>query len=215
MQPLPERFTERLIRSLEHRIRLLHRSNSHFFILGATGNVYTVTLSAAPSCNCPDPTTPCKHILFLYIRVLSLSPDDPCLRTRTLRPCQLTRLLSAPVSSETVAGAAIRQRFHELYLRRIATTPPVITVEDNSTCPICLEEMGVGGRRLVACATCKNPIHEECLMAWKNRRSRTCVICRARWRNIDEEDRYINLSAYVSEDDEVAHNSDYDYEICY
>ncbi|KAI3706799.1 hypothetical protein L6452_24772 [Arctium lappa] len=208
MQPSSEPLTQP---SLDHRLRLLHRSNSHFFILGATANVYTVTLSATPSCTCPHPTahSPCKHILFLYIRVLSLSLHDPCLRRRTLRPCQLARLLSAPVSCQTVAGPAIRQRFHELYLRRIATKPPVVTVEDDSMCPVCLEEMGVeDGRRLVACATCKNPIHEECLMAWKRRRTRTCVICRARWRGIGEEERYINLSAYVSEDDHnMAHNS--------
>ncbi|KAI3729762.1 hypothetical protein L6452_18428 [Arctium lappa] len=204
----PEPLTERVLRALEHRLRLLHRSNSDFFILGATGNVYTVSLSAAPSCTCPDRTTPCKHILFVYIRVLSVSLDDPCLWHRTLHPRQLTRLLSSPVSSDAVAGVAIRQRFHEMYLHRAAThpdgkTPPVLA-EEGSMCPVCLEEMGRGDRKLVACATCKNPIHEECLLAWKRssrRRSTSCVICRARWRDRTEQERYINLSAYVSEDE--------------
>ncbi|KAI3976778.1 hypothetical protein MKX01_008636 [Papaver californicum] len=45
-------------------LRLLHRSAAYFFILGSTGNVYTVRLSRTPSCNCPDSAFPCKHILF-------------------------------------------------------------------------------------------------------------------------------------------------------
>ncbi|KAI3687755.1 hypothetical protein L1987_81457 [Smallanthus sonchifolius] len=106
--PLSEHFTGRLLRSLENPLRLLHRSNADFFILGATGNVYTVTLSTTPTYSCPDPTTPCKHILFLYIRVLSFSLDEPCLRRHTLRTCELTRLLSAEVSDEAVAGASVR-----------------------------------------------------------------------------------------------------------
>ncbi|KAI3691149.1 hypothetical protein L2E82_49368 [Cichorium intybus] len=214
----PEPLTERVLRALENPLRLLHRSNNDFFILGATGNVYTVTLSEAPSCTCPDSTTPCKHILFVYVRLLSVSLDDPCLWRRNLRPCQLTRLLSAPVSTDAVAGVAIRQRYQELYLQRAATGPdgkgPPVQAEEGSTCPVCLEEMGRGDRKLVACETCKNPIHEECLMAWKRssrRRSPSCVICRARWRDPAEK-RYLNLSAYVSADENtVLDQQDEDY----
>ncbi|PHU09262.1 hypothetical protein BC332_21122 [Capsicum chinense] len=56
--------------------------------------------------------------------------------------------------------------------------------------------------RVVACGTCKNPIHEECLMAWKRsnrRRSIRCVICRPRWRDVrasEQQEKYLNLSAY-------------------
>ncbi|XP_076918288.1 uncharacterized protein LOC143578683 [Bidens hawaiensis] len=204
----PEPLTKRILRALEQRLRLLHRSNSEFFILGATGNVYTVNLAASPSCTCPDRTTPCKHILFLYIRVLSVSLDDPCLWRTTLHPNQVARLLSAPVSLETVAGLTIRQRFQEMYQHRAATHPggkvPPVQAEEGAECPVCLEDMGREGRKLVACATCKNPIHEECLLAWKRssrRRSTSCVICRARWRDRAEQERYINLSAYVSQDE--------------
>lgn len=65
--------------------------------------------------------------------------------------------------------------------------------------------------RVVACGTCRNPVHEECLLRWKRssgRRSASCVICRARWRDHQQQqqqkDRYLNLSAYVSEEEEAA-----------
>ncbi|RYQ85296.1 hypothetical protein Ahy_B10g104817 isoform B [Arachis hypogaea] len=170
-------ISDRIVRALRHRLLLLHRSTTTFFVFGATGNVYTVNLSSTPSCTCPDRTTPCKHILFVLIRVLGVPLDDACLRRRTLRPCQVQRLMAAPTLPEAVAGDALK----------------------------CMEEMGKE-EKLVACGTCRNPIHEECLMRWKRssgRRSASCVICRARWRNRAEQDKYVNLSAYVSEDDDV------------
>ncbi|KAK3023138.1 hypothetical protein RJ639_043977 [Escallonia herrerae] len=197
-QPL----TDRVLRALGHRLRLLHRADSNFFVLGATGNVYTVTLSSTPSCTCPDRTTPCKHILFVYIRVLGISLDDGCLWRKSLRPCQLSRLLAMPMLTEYLAGANAREWFHHLFFRE-RQQEKSIGVEDGATCPICLEEMG-GGEKLVACGTCRNAIHEECLLAWKRsnrRRSTSCVMCRARWRDIADQERYLNLSVYVGQDD--------------
>jgi hypothetical protein len=60
--------------------------------------------------------------------------------------------------------------------------------------------------RVVSCGTCRNPIHEECLRRWKRsrgRRAASCVICRARWRDRADQERYLNLAAYVSEDNNV------------
>lgn len=207
-----QHLSERVIRALRHHLRLLHRSDSTFYVLGATGNVYTITLSSTPSCSCPDRTTPCKHILFIYIRVLNISLDDTCLWRRTLRPCQLSRLLNTPMSSQALAGASTRAKFHQLYFQdrfdNNNNTRPILNLEDGTLCPICLEELK-REEKLVACATCRNLLHEECLMAWKRssrRRSTSCVICRARWRSIrerEDQERYLNLSAYVREDDMV------------
>ncbi|CAI9093549.1 OLC1v1029068C1 [Oldenlandia corymbosa var. corymbosa] len=204
-QPL----AERVIRALRHRIRLLHRCDSTFFVLGATGNVYAVNLSSTPSCTCPDRTKPCKHILFVFIRVLGVPLDDSCLWRRTLRPCQLNRLLSLPASADTLAGSNVREMFHQLFFRegRPGGSAGEVEVGEGATCPVCLEEMGKLGEKIVACGTCRNPIHHECLMAWKKssrRRSASCVLCRARWRNpAAEQDKYLNLSAYISEEDDM------------
>lgn len=81
-------------------------------------------------------------------------------------------------------------------------------MEEGTTCPVCLEEMDGKEERVVACGTCRNPIHEECLMRWKRstgRRSASCVICRARWRvrtSTSEQDKYLNLSAFVTQVEE-------------
>ncbi|KAJ4708086.1 Mitogen-activated protein kinase kinase kinase 1-like protein [Melia azedarach] len=212
---LTQPVTDRIARALRHQLRLLHRSDSLFFVLGATGNVYTVNLSSSPSCTCPDRITPCKHILFVFIRVLGVSPDDTCLRRRTLRPCQLSRLLSSPTLAEAMAGASLRERFHQLFFRarnnNNGSAGPVVEIEDGRACPICLDEMGKEDR-LVACGTCKNLIHEECWVGWKRsrgRRAASCVICRARWRDRSDQEKYLNLAAFVNQEDDhhTAENS--------
>lgn len=199
-QPL----ADRIFRALHHHLRLLHRSESNFFILGATGNVYTVTLTTTPSCTCPDRRTPCKHILFVLIRVLGVSLDDACLRRKTLRPCRLSRLLSKPSLCDSLASASVRQRFHQLFFQgRQGGLGPHVEIEEGTTCPICLDEMEKE-ERVVACGTCKNVVHENCLIKWRRSRGRrggSCVICRARWRDLSDQERYLNLAAYVSEDD--------------
>lgn len=195
---------DRIIRALRHRLRLLHHSESNFFVLGATGNVYTVTLSTTPSCTCPDRTTPCKHILFIFIRVLGVPLDDICLRRRTLRPCQLRRLLGLPILAEALAGASVRERFHQLFSQaRQGPSESNVETENGTACPVCLDDMG-REERVVGCRTCQNQVHEECFLKWRRsrgRRSASCVICRARWRERTDQEKYLNLAAYVSEDD--------------
>ncbi|XP_043704907.1 uncharacterized protein LOC122654743 [Telopea speciosissima] len=200
-------IADRIVRAFRHRLGLLHRLGAIFFVLGDSGNVYTVTLTGTPSCTCPDRTTPCKHILFVFLRVLGVSLEDTCLRRRILRPCQLSRLLGSPTSPDSLAGVRVRERFHQLFSHSSTRGVPsrVADLEDGATCPICLDEMGKEDR-VVTCRACRNPLHEDCQQRWKRsrgRRSATCVICRARWRETAEQEMYLNLAAYVSEEDEV------------
>jgi len=76
------------------RERLEGELKEAFKVLGSTGNVYTVTISHVPSCDCPDALkgNHCKHILFIFLKVLGVpessghyyqkyvSPLDRCRR---------------------------------------------------------------------------------------------------------------------------------------
>ncbi|KAK9684851.1 hypothetical protein RND81_10G237000 [Saponaria officinalis] len=208
-----EAFVERVTHALSHPLLLLYRSDPDFYVHGATGNVYVVNLTANLSCTCPDKVSPCKHILFVLVKVLGVSLDDSCLRRRVLKPSQLERLQSTPSSIDTLADPALREKFHQvLFLRKelggegIGATKlaPCVDVEKGSICPICLNEMGKSGDRLVSCGTCKIPIHEKCLMAWKMTQRRKlvrCVTCRSRLEDKADQERYLNLSAYFNKKD--------------
>ncbi|KAI3923352.1 hypothetical protein MKW98_026945 [Papaver atlanticum] len=91
-QPVADQIKE----ALQERLCLLHCCEADFFNLGATGDVFNVRLSTTPSCSCPDRMVPCKHTLFVFLRVLEVSLSDSCVRRKTLEPGQLTRHSTPP-----------------------------------------------------------------------------------------------------------------------
>jgi hypothetical protein len=242
------RVANRIIRALQHQLRLLHRAGAEFFVLGATGNVYTVTLATSPACTCPDPAAPCKHILFVLLRVLGLSLDEACVWRQTLRPCQVARLVGSPTYPEVLAGPRARERFHQLWSAQAATAASRAEQQrrqeactasagrplDGVACPVCLEEMApaaaeapggvaaAGQALLLTCGTCRNSVHAECFARWKRvraRRAATCVVCRARWRKPSrdrgqDQQQYMNLSAYMNEENEVVDMQIEDASLC-
>lgn len=208
---------ERILRAFGHPLRLLHRSGADFFVLGSTGNVYQVTLTAAPSCSCPDRVVPCKHILFVLLRALGVPLDAPCLWRPSILPDELSRLLATPTAEAAgvLAGAHARERFQQLLGgERSAGADERAEVEEEeeegAVCPVCLDEIGRGDNQgLVRCGRCGNALHEECWTRWRRSRGRRmaiCVICRAQWRRWRrrEQDAYINLSAYMTDDEYMA-----------
>eukprot|EP00439_Symbiodinium_sp_Y106_P032612 s1128_g3.t3 len=84
---------DRIDRALEQRLYLLKLERPHaggagglFHVLGSTGNVYTVHIGTKPSCDCPDflkGRGPCKHILFIWLRVLRLEETGEMKLTKT------------------------------------------------------------------------------------------------------------------------------------
>lgn len=211
-----QQVADRIIRALEHQLRLLHRDGPHFYILGSTGNVYTVTLAATPSCTCPDRSNPCKHILFILLRVLNLTFDEACVWRRSIRPCELARFLAMPSASDVLAGPRARAMFLRLLSgsnqQGRALAEVTVLRQEGEVCPVCLDEMIDGqGVRLVTCGTCGNSVHGECFDRWKRSRGRrgvSCVVCRARWRERRQGEMYVNLSVYVSGDDELVQETD-------
>ena len=86
-----------------HRMYLLERApvrepgaaadgaEAHFVVLGATKNVYTVTIGRHLHCTCPDfaKGNVCKHQLFVMLRVLKLGGEDTAVWQRALLPSEV------------------------------------------------------------------------------------------------------------------------------
>lgn len=115
---------ERIERAYQHRLYLIEErmigsppTGSEFVVLGATGNVYSVKVEQRPSCTCPDAAkgNTCKHLLFVMLRVLKLSPSDPRAWQTALLTSELQDLLTISATNEGIlASQTVRQRFHEL-----------------------------------------------------------------------------------------------------
>jgi hypothetical protein len=87
------------------------------FVLGATGNFYTVKLNQMPSCSCPDAAkgNTCKHLLFVMLRVLKLPQSDPWVWQKALLSTKLEDLLNISTVNEGIIGSQrVRHWFHEI-----------------------------------------------------------------------------------------------------
>ena len=69
---------------------LAHR----FDVAGSTGNVYHTRINALPSCTCPDwekRRDTCKHIIFVYLKVLKLPIHSSVIPQKGLLQSEVTK----------------------------------------------------------------------------------------------------------------------------
>ncbi|MCL7034824.1 hypothetical protein MKW94_028868, partial [Papaver nudicaule] len=201
------------------RLRLLDRDGNIFFVLGETGNVYTVMLCRIPSCNCPYWHTPCKHILFVFLRILRMIPRDDRLEVKVLKDalqskilddCQVGRISNMGSLTRSFAGDRVRKRF--FYLRRALSTvspPQKIQLEIGVKYPYCEGDLNDVDKSnpVVECEACGEAGHESCLVTFKLRQEGgSCSTCKAHWSAVADENKYLNLAVYVEneEDDPVS-----------
>ncbi|CAB4478251.1 unnamed protein product [Rhizophagus irregularis] len=92
---------ERMIRAEQQRIYLIERNKINdlrekFVIVGPAGNVYTVTIAHLPDCNCPDFTKGflCKHIFFVYLKVLGVNRDSTLIYQKALLSKELRSIFT-------------------------------------------------------------------------------------------------------------------------
>ncbi|KAI8611970.1 hypothetical protein BC830DRAFT_1068200, partial [Chytriomyces sp. MP71] len=176
--------------------RHVHEALHHeFAVLGSTGNVYTVNISRLPDCSCPDfqKGNLCKHILFVYLKVLRVNEHSHVIFQKALLTSELTEIFATAaqhdpavlangtvvakyktMTSELQEGAddlngAMRQRSWQ-----------------DTSCPICFEEFEETDALVWCQASCGNNMHRACFDNWQKATKAkgsavNCVFCRAEW----------------------------------
>ena len=150
----PPNIAARLERAKTQRLVLIERDHDAFEVMGSMGNQYTVRISNNHKCNCPDFHKPCKHILFVLLKVLDM-PESPLLWKRNL-------------SDEEVSDV-------------LKTEPSESKARDNDVCPACFDQLDAHDP---SCRRCGNRTHKGCLSLWKKHCKKTgsaftCMYCRA------------------------------------
>ncbi|KAG8779577.1 hypothetical protein FRC15_010059 [Serendipita sp. 397] len=195
----PKAILERVDRVKTQRFYMIDRekigsfTRERFKVLGSTGNVYTVTITNLPTCDCPDflKGNHCKHILFVYLKVLNVKESSNLFYQKALLDSELLAIFTeAPAAPNSVANS----RVLTAYANAVGKPGPSGSVADASEmrrnvdgedCPVCYEEMkGKTASELdsiVFCDTCKNGLHADCFRMWSMRTPVTCVYCRAAW----------------------------------
>lgn len=213
---------DRRLRSNTHRLFLVARDGGPrpdapvFVVMGSNGNVYRCTISNYPQCTCPDfikradssAHGPCKHLIFVFLRVLKVKEDDPVWWQVRLIPEELTRILAdAPPTArlDCMAENSVREQYAAVSAQPHPSSSTAAAVassnKDNDTpaasgdCPVCFEGMGpgsgsdttskdnaTGADPVTACGGCRQYFHERCLKMWARAQPAdpTCPLCRAK-----------------------------------
>lgn len=172
------------------------------------GNVYTVVVGPVPSCDCPDHLRGnlCKHILFIYLKVLKVKKPHLLYQTSLLSSelkqifedsdSKLHGRFSIPMANETV-----REKYEQLLLEEKEDKSEVKSkreevvrqeIDETSQCPVCCEEFMNSRESVVFCRFgCGNNIHSSCFNEWCKVQPSypTCVICRSLWSEENNEEK--------------------------
>lgn len=201
---------QRIERALNQRLYLLEMSRHEqsvaatFAVLGSTGNVYSVVFSHQPSCNCPDfmrGNCCCKHILFIWLRVLRCAQDDPMIWQNALLTSELESVLEPFFRRRRrvlpLADKSMRDAYQAAQGRCSGTDTESPSLETESSlprrcrqalegedCPVCFESMTADDESsglLCFCLACGNNLHRDCIKQWQKASSGECPLCRADW----------------------------------
>ncbi|KAI0001916.1 hypothetical protein BJV77DRAFT_24576 [Russula vinacea] len=191
----PKNILDRVARVMSQRFFMIDRRREgeelceEFKVLGSTGNVYTVQIDRLPSCDCPDAAhgNHCKHILFIFLKVLQVPQSSGLWYQKALLASELQCIFAnAPQAPNALAHDSVRDAYARASGKAPASTPSdskrrIPGPEDS--CPICYEDMhGIAQDKLVFCEECGNALHTECFGQWRRRAAEvTCVWCRAKW----------------------------------
>ncbi|KAH7097506.1 hypothetical protein BKA62DRAFT_817143 [Auriculariales sp. MPI-PUGE-AT-0066] len=199
----PKAILERVDRVLTQRFCLVDRTRNgdelreEFQVLGSTGNVYTVAIDIVPSCNCPDASKGnfCKHILFVFLKVLSVPQSSTYWYQAALLTSELEWVFSnAPAAPQlSITNARVKAAYDTATGKILAAAADDGTIddtdklpEDGDDCGICYDEMAGNEQTLRKtlswCTTCHKPVHTNCFSMWlQAKRGETCVYCRSPW----------------------------------
>lgn len=153
--------------------------HAEFAVFGTTGNVYECHVCANPSCTCPDFAGDlrsgggasaggrggrhgghiCKHLLWVYMRVLGVQRDDRVLCQVALLQSELAKMLATPTRAQRaeLAAAAVREAY-------LAATGGARGTEELAPPPVTRQPVrsadGDGEIEPVTCPVCFDPLED-------------------------------------------------------
>eukprot|EP00928_Gymnodinium_smaydae_P006987 TRINITY_DN124_c0_g2_i1.p1 TRINITY_DN124_c0_g2~~TRINITY_DN124_c0_g2_i1.p1 ORF type:complete len:1488 (+),score=212.99 TRINITY_DN124_c0_g2_i1:207-4466(+) len=167
---------ERIERAMEHRLMLIRseivdQGTIAVSVLGHTGNVYDARLGPRVECSCPDfakTKRVCKHLIFVFVRVLGVPREDPRIWQQSLQPPEL-RELQERLRSQTESssdGSTIHAP-DSVVCALDAIGPPVIRRPLGDVCPVCFDQvLALPGT--TCCVACGRNVHGECFAQWRS-----------------------------------------------
>ena len=169
----------RFERAISQPIRIIDKCGDrvdkfvNFKMRGAGGSTYNVGLTPDNAmCTCPDyqqrgHVVPCKHILYIYIRVLKMPAIEFVYNNHNR------------FEGYFVDYAGAYERSHRLIKTECSAGGRNERNERaDLDCCICYDVLGISG--LAKCVHCKHQVHSDCISIWVQQHP-TCPLCRGVW----------------------------------
>lgn len=183
-----------------------------FDVMGSTGNVYKVVIKKNSTCKCPDflfRKNTCKHLYFVYLKVLKAKGDFPKIFTKP----QLEKLF---FNLENITNNLYaNEQFREAYINKIKNEAKTSSENNlgfkeqkvDDSCPICMDDFEPQSEDLDFCRYgCGKSVHKNCFKMWTKKNNGNCVFCREEWEIVETKRKkgsgygnYINLYAEVDQ----------------
>lgn len=150
---------------------------------------YRVVVGERQECSCHTGLKLCKHLVFVMVKVLRLSPDNPLAWQLSL----VDREIGDILSGKYIVISRVQRRAGRM--RKAPASPEDNkslkasrrVLEEGEPCPICYDDMDVETEAISFCeAKCGRGIHSKCMKVWAENREQsheliTCPLCRADW----------------------------------
>lgn len=177
-----------------------------FDLCGTTGNLYTVTINASPSCTCPDHEQRkrrCKHIYFILVRIMGVSRENEDKLEYDQRDLE-EMFDNMPTEMTEVTTGKANDDMLNRYTRLTIKTNKDGTVRSqkinsDSRCPVCLDNLKGTKEPTTHCRYgCGSVVHVDCADMFNRHRKKTgyaavCFVCQKRWDTDDADLDYLNL----------------------
>jgi len=209
-------YNPRIKRALKEKLFLVDIKETdnfyekHFSVMGTTGNIYTVKIKLNSStCNCPDYIKRkdfCKHIYFVYIKVLKADQDFEDEHQDESWLLNLYNNLER-VTQKLYASEVIR----EIYINKIKNDSKtnlnnnigIKVQKKDKDCPVCMDILENGENIDFCKFGCGKSIHSQCfkMFCTKNlKMTPKCVYCRTEWdKNVENDNTNKENSDFPSE----------------
>ncbi|RHZ58866.1 hypothetical protein Glove_367g28 [Diversispora epigaea] len=160
---------KRMERAMNEPIHLIdfkeiNPTKQEYSILGPTGYVYTTTITTTVTCSCPDfqKGNHCKHILFVFLKVLKVDKDSNLIYQKAL----ITRELKLVFKNSSKITLQPSKEIVD-QLKAIASSNQQKRKPIKGDCQICCERLN-NQKNLIWCENgCGHNLHLDCFKQWE------------------------------------------------
>lgn len=198
---IPYHTLSREERALNQRIFVMNRCALNFDVSGTSNDLYHVNLDNSTSsmrCTCRDFShnsnngeLPCKHIIYVYRRILCIPRENIMWTKCVLEPSQVISLLQHAEHDDRVItsriqyildATEIKYKFAKIRNdKKLNAEQLELINKHDDACAVCYETFDVDNHTesIWICCLCGHNLHTQCWKQW-SKYHHTCPFCRCK-----------------------------------